>query len=197
MGSRNTGSSFLDQFLETAIAQISKKTTRGFLFGYWQERFFFHFRVDTPRGHEEVGESIVVEVHDSCSPANVAIFGSHMCGHRGVLKLSFARCCEKSPPVSSVKCVLKRSRLSVKIVVAYADAHPCLLHSVIAERHARGLRPLREKVPFRWFISRRLGVESQATKMSRPAVFIEVRRDNGHAVGAAKSVNTCLNAPHP
>src|SRR6267378_4193654 len=89
----------------------------------------------SPRGHEEVGKSIVVEVHDSCSPANVAIFGSHMCGHRGVLKLSLA-VVVKEPPGVIREVGLEQVQMPVKIVVAYADAHPRLLHSVIAERHA-------------------------------------------------------------
>src|SRR6267143_1830905 len=190
MGSRNTGSSFLDQFLETAIAQISKNDA-GILIRILQERFF-HFRVDTPRGHEEVGESIVVEVHDSCSPANVAIFGSHMCGHRGVLKLSLA-VVVKEPPGVIREVGLEQVQMPVKIVVAYADAHPRLLHSVIAERHAADY-PL--------FLKRTVPLVHQQKTRRRvtsdenvgPAVFIEVRRDNGHAIGAAKSVNACLNA---
>jgi hypothetical protein len=73
---------------------------------------------------------------------------------------------------------------AVEVVVADADAHTG--HLLAVGLMATPLsRPSSRKVPSWLFMKSRLGVVSQATKMSGQPSFVHVEGDGGQAVGAA------------
>src|SRR5438270_13246358 len=85
MGDARAG--FLDQLFESAIAQVPKhqawsaKRVRG--------NFLFDFGIDTACGHEEIGESIIVQINDASAPSNVACLNPQSRVNRHIIKVSF------------------------------------------------------------------------------------------------------------
>src|SRR5205807_6031615 len=68
----NRWSGFLQKFLKTAIPEIAeeKPLAPEGVFG----EALLEFSVDVARHDEEVGQPIVIEIHDPCAPAHKSIF---------------------------------------------------------------------------------------------------------------------------
>src|SRR5436190_21353918 len=68
----NRWSGFLQKFLKTAIPEIAeeKPLAPEGVFG----EVLLEFSVDVARHDEEVGQPMVIEIHDACSPAHKSIF---------------------------------------------------------------------------------------------------------------------------
>src|SRR6266478_3919618 len=71
---RYTRARRLNEFFENAFAQVSKDGARCFV-GVLRQRSF-HLGVNMPGNHKEVWKTVVVEVDDACSPADVTSFNS-------------------------------------------------------------------------------------------------------------------------
>ena len=65
---RDATASFLDQFLEAAVAQIAKHESRRLERIRGQRSF--HFRIDAAGDEEQVRKPIVVQIDDARSPAD-------------------------------------------------------------------------------------------------------------------------------
>src|SRR6266576_1609120 len=78
----------LDELFEHALAQVPKNGARCFIGVLWQ--CSFHLGVNMPGNHKQVGKTIVVEIHDACSPAHVTSFNSKARGPGSVLEICFS-----------------------------------------------------------------------------------------------------------
>src|ERR1700722_4241037 len=126
--------------------------------------------------------AVVIKVHDTGTPTNIVSFNSEMRGVRNVVKIALAVVViENVGIVGEIR--FEKVEMAVKIVVAHADAHASLLHSVLvdgdAARHAfftKGaiMIVLEEET------RRRLAGEVEIG----PTVFVEIGRNNGHSVAA-------------
>src|SRR5450755_2123880 len=88
MDGGNRRSGFVAEFLEAAIAQISEHYTRPFV-GELRE-FPFHLGVNTSGGHEQIRKPVVVEVDDSCAPADVVCLNADLCSTGPILEVACA-----------------------------------------------------------------------------------------------------------
>src|SRR5207245_6999422 len=77
---------FLQKFLKTAIPEIAEEKPLA-PEGVFDE-VLFEFSVDVARHNEEVGQPIVIEIHDPCAPAHKSILHAEARSARGVFKRS-------------------------------------------------------------------------------------------------------------
>ena len=157
-----------------------------------RRRCLLNFGVDTAGDDEEVRKPIVVEVFKAGAPADKAGFDADFRSARvASSKFAFAIVAYTAAGIRR-EVGLDDVQRAIASVVADADAHAGLLHPVFTQGHAAS-RASSAKVPSCWFMKSRLGVESQATKISVQPSFVEISGNNGEAVtGAAFSIPAAL-----
>src|SRR5207244_7589115 len=125
----NRWSGFLQKFLKTAIPEIAeeKPLSPEGVFG----EVLFEFSVDVARHNEEVGQPVVVEIHDPRAPAHKSIFDTEARPAGGVFKSSLTEI------VVEIGGVIHEVRFQdveapIEIIVTKGRSHDSLFLAVLA-----------------------------------------------------------------
>src|SRR5450755_1413083 len=124
------------------------------------------------------------------APAGVTRFHCDFCQPRDVFEVAL--------PIPSIaarriarKMRLKDIKVPVKVVIPYPDTHPSLLHSVIAESDTAHDAFFAESAVV-IVHEEQAGSGITSDEDVRPTIFIEVRRNHGHAIAFAGGGNARL-----
>src|SRR5205823_9273816 len=130
----------------------------------------FNFGINATGGHKQVGQSVVVQISDACTPSDVARFNAQAGTNGDVVKVPFAVVSVKHVGVVGEVC-FENVDIAVEVEVSDGDAHTSLLQTVFAERDAafeglltKGAIMLVAKEPARSGIARDINI--------RPAVVV-------------------------
>ena len=124
---------FSGQFLERAVTQIPEKHPRALV--RVLRKFLLDSRIRAAGHHENVRISVVIQIDDPRSPADVVCLRAEVRRVRHIIKITFAIIAvENIRVVREVR--LKKIEMPVEIIIADADSHPGLFHSVFIQSDA-------------------------------------------------------------
>ena len=121
--SETPGPGFVNQLFESAITQIPKHQA-------WSAKrvcrnFLFDFGIDAACGHEEIGQSVIVQINHASAPSNVARLNPQSRVNRHVVEVSFAVIVIENVGIVGKVC-FENVEIAVKIN-SRPQLHPCRL----------------------------------------------------------------------
>ena len=96
---------------------------------------FLNLRESVSRNHEQVGQSIVVEVHHAGAPADEAIFHRQPGSPAGFFEIGLAHVVVEVWCIAFEVC-FEDIHVAIEVIIAYAHPHSSLFHAIIAKSNS-------------------------------------------------------------
>jgi len=121
------------QFFKDSVPQVSEEDARRLIGKLWQ--FFLDLGIDAPGYKEDVWPAVIIEIDNPRSPTGKAGLNAEPCLEGAIVEVC------RPVVVAQHIGVLREMRhedvqVSIQIVVADADSHARLFHSIAAEGNA-------------------------------------------------------------
>src|SRR5215471_644789 len=132
--------------------------------------------------------AVIIEIRDACTPTGIAGFNADLHRSGYVIELTLAIVSVKAIGIPD-KVGLEEIQMAVEVVVADANAHPRLFHSVFAQSDSTHDSFFAEGAVM-VIHKKQTGSGVAGHENIGPAVLVEVGDDNGHSVALERNIES-------
>ena len=151
---------------------------------------FIHFGIDVPVGEDQIGPTVIIEVEEHGSPAEVLRMQAEPRSKCNVGKNSISTVLVKDGSVIG-KVRFKNVQAAVAVVIGDSGTHTGLLASVFIKRHACHYRNVGERA-VAIVVVQNAGDAIAGNIDVWPAVIVEIKGRDAERVVSVGFVDVCL-----